>query len=181
MPGSSSPGACLLLLPLVLQVQPWPVGRKNLSSPSISCPPDDAWLPPKLACLFLLPQELKPWLCWPPLRAPWMVGPRTAAPRAPRPNPTMPPSNAWLPVREGVSPPKKNFSSTLVGLLVFLLAEGELLLEEDETPPLNLSWQKRGETRVARGRRERWPLSDLIAASSKALLILTDKTSRWLL
>jgi len=92
-----------------------------------------------------------------------MVGPSTAAPRAPRPNPTMPPSNAWLPVRDGVSPPKKNFSSTSVGLLlllVFLLADGELLLEEeeDETPPLNLSWQRRGETRVARGIRERWTL-----------------------
>jgi len=74
----------------------------------------------------------------------------------------MPPSNAWLPVRDGVSPPKKNFSSTSVGLLllVFLLADGELLLdeEEDETPPLNLSWQRRGETRVARGIRERWTL-----------------------
>ena len=78
-----------------------------------------------------------------------MVGPRTAAPRAPRPNPTMPPSNAWLPVKDGVSPPRKNFSSTSVtpdeepdeGLLVFLLLEGELplLLEEDDTPPLNLS------------------------------------------
>jgi len=76
-----------------------------------------------------------------------MVGPRTAAPRAPRPSPTMPPSNAWLPVRDGApSPPKKNFSSTSVGLLlVFLLAEeGELplLLDEDETLPLNLSWHR---------------------------------------
>jgi len=152
------------------------VGRKNLSSPSMSFPPPpDVWLPPKFACLFLLPQEY-PWLCWPPLRAPWMVGPRTAAPRAPRPSPTMPPSNAWLPVREGVSPPKKNFSSTSVGLL-FLLGEGELLLLLDETPPLNLSWQSRGETRVARGRRKRSPL---IAASSKPLLILTvDKDSSW--
>jgi len=69
----------------------------------------------------------------------------------------MPPSNAWLPVREGVSPPKKNFSSTSVGLLLLLLV-GELLLDEDETAPLNLSWHRRGETRVARGIRERWTL-----------------------
>merc|ERR550525_1882799 len=115
---------------------------KNRSSPSRSCPPAPAppgeVLPPKLACLFLLPQELKPWLCC-PLRAPWMVGPRTAAPRAPRPRPTIPPSKAWLPVKEGVSPPKKNFSSTSpeVGLFVFLLAELPFLLEEEDTPPLN--------------------------------------------
>jgi len=71
----------------------------------------------------------------------------------------MPPSNAWLPVREGVSPPKKNFSSTSVGRLLLLL-DGELplLLDEDETAPLNLSWHRRGETRVARGIRERWTL-----------------------
>ena len=142
VPGWSSPGACLRLLPL-LQVQPWPVGKKNRSSPSRSCPPAPAppgdVLPPKLACLFLLPQELKPWLCWAPLRAPWMVGPSTAAPKAPRPRPTMPPSKAWLPVKEGVSPPRKNFSSTSpeVGLFVFLLAELPLLLEEEDTPPLN--------------------------------------------
>merc|ERR1712147_452326 len=67
VPGWSSPGACLRLLPL-LQGQPWPVGKKNRSSPSRSCPPAPAppgeVLPPKLACLFLLPQELKPCLCW---------------------------------------------------------------------------------------------------------------------
>ena len=51
----------------------------------------------------------------------------------------MPPSKAWLPVKEGVPPPTKNFSSTSpeVGLFVFLLAELPLLLEEEDTPPLN--------------------------------------------
>jgi len=76
-----------------------------------------------------------------------MVGLRTAAPRAARPSPM-------------ICPPKKIFSSTSVGLLfVFLLGELLLLLEEeDETPPPNLSWQRSGETRMARGRRKRWSL-----------------------